>query len=929
MAVDFSAIDGYPSVPCVNFGKNQENADFRNSGLSHSTSYSEEPESSLNSNSLKEFRVIYDPQLSKDKAKGKHVIVKTLDPLSKAESSDPRKKIIESYIKYAKGKRVPFVALPVPKLTCDSRWIGPSPPSQILISKLSSLTTTKSVISKFKLFGEIESCDLKLDPTNGMSLGMCHIRYQGSTDKAHLNALRAKESGAGMTIDMKKIAVEFDDDGALASQRVEAIVKKQQLIALKKAAPTAPKALQKDRQDKAHKSASPASSNNNISTQKPREKPKEERALPSDEANGQNNLSSEPRSVIQLKKQTVFDDIGDRPYIFIADRFLPTKVVRTTDLKHFLRHYGWIKIYNEREGFYIVFDSKRECQDCFEGMDGRRFFEFRLIMKMHLVTRKAPSADRQANIMPIKNPVNIAVESIVKELNGLLLKDIQDRLMRPKLFETLNNLSSKIELNNDAPPSQKLLTAEIKTEIAAPELAAQSNNLGSLLSIIPRFKKKSTAKKAARPMTHRLNYESDEEDDSEKGTRLSTPTTLENDEKKRVRRPKKPVSLDYSDSDDEEKPLEKKAKLLDEPFVVKKEEEELEQIKTVTPDEEEDNEYMAEDHELERPSLRFDPVVGKESEPVCADDLDDSVYDLYKLQSLIRDEEDYAMLKTILAEAQGDSSFSVSDWSKQYSKTHSENQEILRPYVVGDTEIQASEWNAEVNDSRRALPYFKIPEDAKTEYLPHRRRAIRKPIDTLQHDEQRDAVTNTNNAHNSRMNRINNRRLAADLKSQKQILSSDSDILNFNQLKKRKKPVKFARSAIHNWGLYAVEPIAANEMIIEYVGESIRSPLADLREKNYIRSGIGSSYLFRIDETTVIDATKKGGIARFINHCCTPSCTAKIIKVEGQKRIVIYALRDIAADEEITYDYKFERELNASERIPCQCGSSGCKGFLN
>ncbi|KAK1826414.1 hypothetical protein QBC39DRAFT_376567 [Podospora conica] len=78
---------------------------------------------------------------------------------------------------------------------------------------------------------------------------------------------------------------------------------------------------------------------------------------------------------------------------------------------------------------------------------------------------------------------------------------------------------------------------------------------------------------------------------------------------------------------------------------------------------------------------------------------------------------------------------------------------------------------------------------------------------------------------------------------------------------KRKKPVKFARSTIHNWGLFAMENITKDDMIIEYV---------------------------------VIDATKKGGIARFINHGCMPNCTAKIIKVEGSKRVVIYALRDFA-----------------------------------
>jgi len=151
---------------------------------------------------------------------------------------------------------------------------------------------------------------------------------------------------------------------------------------------------------------------------------------------------------------------------------------------------------------------------------------------------------------------------------------------------------------------------------------------------------------------------------------------------------------------------------------------------------------------------------------------------------------------------------------------------------------------------------------------------------------------------NSRANRANNRRFVADLTDQKKALGQEnSDVFKFNQLKKRKKPVKFARSAIHNWGLYAMENIAKDDMIIEYVGEEVRQSVADMRETRYLKSGIGSSYLFRIDDNTVVDATKKGGIARFINHSCMPNCTAKIIKVEGSKRIVIYALRDIVMSE--------------------------------
>lgn len=92
----------------------------------------------------------------------------------------------------------------------------------------------------------------------------------------------------------------------------------------------------------------------------------------------------------------------------------------------------------------------------------------------------------------------------------------------------------------------------------------------------------------------------------------------------------------------------------------------------------------------------------------------------------------------------------------------------------------------------------------------------------------------------------------------------------------RKKQLRFAKSSIHDWGLFALEPIAAEEMVIEYVGEMVRQSVADLREKHYESVGIGSSYLFRVDTETIIDATVNGNLARFINHCCMVSLRVKI-----------------------------------------------------
>ena len=68
-----------------------------------------------------------------------------------------------------------------------------------------------------------------------------------------------------------------------------------------------------------------------------------------------------------------------------------------------------------------------------------------------------------------------------------------------------------------------------------------------------------------------------------------------------------------------------------------------------------------------------------------------------------------------------------------------------------------------------------------------------------------------------------------------------------------------------------MENIAADEMVIEYVGEVVRQAVADKRERRYEAAGVGSSYLFRVDHDYIIDATRNGNLARFINHCCDVS----------------------------------------------------------
>ena len=153
-----------------------------------------------------------------------------------------------------------------------------------------------------------------------------------------------------------------------------------------------------------------------------------------------------------------------------------------------------------------------------------------------------------------------------------------------------------------------------------------------------------------------------------------------------------------------------------------------------------------------------------------------------------------------------------------------------------------------------------------------------------------------------------------------------ANLLTENVLKTRKKKLRFDRSRIHDWGLFSEQVIEPNELVIEYVGEVVRQAVADIREAEYETRGIGSSYLFRIDNDNIIDATFRGSIGRFINHSCDPNCFARTILVDNSPRIVIYSKKRIVPGDEITFDYKFQRE---EEKLACYCGASNCSGFLN
>ncbi|CAK4169510.1 unnamed protein product [Aphanomyces euteiches] len=85
--------------------------------------------------------------------------------------------------------------------------------------------------------------------------------------------------------------------------------------------------------------------------------------------------------------------------------------------------------------------------------------------------------------------------------------------------------------------------------------------------------------------------------------------------------------------------------------------------------------------------------------------------------------------------------------------------------------------------------------------------------------------------------------------------------------------------------------------------------------------------MFRLDKDVIVDATRTGNLARFINHSCDPKANARIINIDGnEKKIIIFAKVPLQPGDEVTYDYKFPIE---DEAIPCDCGAPNCIGRMN
>lgn len=123
-------------------------------------------------------------------------------------------------------------------------------------------------------------------------------------------------------------------------------------------------------------------------------------------------------------------------------------------------------------------------------------------------------------------------------------------------------------------------------------------------------------------------------------------------------------------------------------------------------------------------------------------------------------------------------------------------------------------------------------------------------------------------------------------------------------------------SPVHGCGCYTLDPIRSGARVAEYDGPRMTKAEADER---YAERDI--TYLFGVqDRDTVIDGF---GTAMFINHCCEPNCQTE---EDEEGHVYILALRNIAAGEELTYEYHLYDSDEDDQ--PCYCGTDACRGTM-
>lgn len=128
-----------------------------------------------------------------------------------------------------------------------------------------------------------------------------------------------------------------------------------------------------------------------------------------------------------------------------------------------------------------------------------------------------------------------------------------------------------------------------------------------------------------------------------------------------------------------------------------------------------------------------------------------------------------------------------------------------------------------------------------------------------------------------------------------------------------------APTAHSGLGLFTARAVPANGIVLDVQDEDYLAGARSYAE--LIARGFTDGDIFQVGPDLFLPPY--GQLDDFTNHSCEPNCGLRVYP-SGFDMI---ALREIAAGEELTYDYSTHLE-NPEETMVCRCGTGSCRGIV-
>jgi uncharacterized protein len=130
------------------------------------------------------------------------------------------------------------------------------------------------------------------------------------------------------------------------------------------------------------------------------------------------------------------------------------------------------------------------------------------------------------------------------------------------------------------------------------------------------------------------------------------------------------------------------------------------------------------------------------------------------------------------------------------------------------------------------------------------------------------------------------------------------------------KARKGGASEIAGRGLFAVEPIAAGELVAIKGGHIVTTEAVQSLPERLQNSEIQIADGFSL---VAVEEAEYEPVMLFLNHSCEPN-------VGFAGNIVLVAMRDVGAGEELTTDYALFDDYDGA--MECECSAPSCRGTI-